>query len=72
MKLNLPLAFTPKLFTTLKEGYSKEDFFKDLIAGVIVGPPVTGFDLGPGVEPSGGRLSVGLEAVSGATGSGNL
>ena len=37
MKFNLPLAFTPKLFTTLKEGYTKEDFFKDLIAGLIVG-----------------------------------
>src|SRR5579872_4146192 len=58
MKLNLPLAFTPKLFTTLKEGYTRRDFFKDLIAGVIVGtvalPLAIAFGIASGVRPEQG------------------
>src|SRR5579872_1520532 len=61
MKLNLPLAFTPKLFTTLKEGYTKEDFFKDLIAGVIVGtvalPLAIAFGIASGVTPEQGLIT---------------
>ncbi len=29
--------FWPKTFIVLKEGYTKDMFFKDLVAGIIVG-----------------------------------
>src|SRR5437868_6181617 len=61
MKLKLPLAFTPKLFTTLKEGYTKEIFFKDLIAGLIVGtvalPLAIAFGIASGVTPEQGLIT---------------
>ena len=61
MKFKLPLAFTPKLFTTLKEGYSKQDFFKDLIAGLIVGtvalPLAIAFGIASGVTPEQGLIT---------------
>jgi len=61
MKFQLPLAFTPKLFTTLKEGYSKQDFFKDLIAGLIVGtvalPLAIAFGIASGVTPEQGLIT---------------
>src|SRR6266576_6721934 len=61
MKFKLPLAFTPKLFTTLKEGYTKQDFFKDLIAGVIVGtvalPLAIAFGIASGVTPEQGLIT---------------
>src|SRR5229473_433435 len=61
MKLKLPLTFTPKLFTTLREGYTKEDFFKDLIAGLIVGtvalPLAIAFGIASGVTPEQGLIT---------------
>lgn len=61
MKFKLPLAFTPKLFTTLKEGYTKQDFFKDLIAGIIVGtvalPLAIAFGIASGVTPEQGLIT---------------
>src|SRR5579872_4183219 len=61
MKFKLPLAFTPKLFTTLKEGYTRRDFFKDLIAGVIVGtvalPLAIAFGIASGVTPEQGLIT---------------
>ncbi|MEP7233906.1 MAG: SulP family inorganic anion transporter [Ignavibacteriota bacterium] len=61
MKFKLPLAFTPKLFTTLKDGYSKEAFLKDLISGVIVGtvalPLAIAFGIASGVTPEQGLIT---------------
>ena len=61
MKFKLPLSLTPKLYTTLKEGYTKQDFFKDLIAGVIVGtvalPLAIAFGIASGVTPEQGLIT---------------
>lgn len=50
--------FEPKLFTILKDGYSKEQFFSDLVAGVIVGivalPLAIAFAIASGVRPEQG------------------
>ena len=50
--------FTPKLWTTLKEGYTREKFFSDLSAGVIVGivalPLAIAFAIASGVKPEQG------------------
>lgn len=50
--------FVPKLWTTLKEGYTKEKFFADLSAGVIVGivalPLAIAFAIASGVKPEAG------------------
>lgn len=52
--------FQPKLFTTLKH-YSKERFFSDLIAGVIVGivaiPLAIAFGIASGVSPEKGLIT---------------
>jgi len=51
-------AFTPKLFTILKEGYSRKQFTKDLSAGLIVGivalPLAIAFAIASGVSPEQG------------------
>ncbi|MDA0746414.1 MAG: SulP family inorganic anion transporter, partial [bacterium] len=48
----------PKLISVLKEGYSREQFFKDLTAGVIVGvvalPLAIAFAIASGVKPEQG------------------
>lgn len=50
--------FIPKLFTILKEGYKKQQFFADLSAGVIVGivalPLAIAFAIASGVTPEKG------------------
>jgi SulP family sulfate permease len=50
--------FIPKLWTTLKEGYTKEKFFADLTAGTIVGivalPLAIAFAIASGVKPEQG------------------
>ncbi len=50
--------FTPKLWTALKEGYTREKFFADLSAGVIVGivalPLAIAFAIASGVKPEQG------------------
>lgn len=50
--------FRPKLFTVLKEGYSKKTFLSDLTAGTIVGivslPLAIAFAIASGVKPEQG------------------
>jgi len=53
--------FVPKLFTVLKEGYTKDQFIKDLIAGLIVGvvalPLAIAFAIASGVSPEKGLVT---------------
>lgn len=48
----------PKLFSVLREGYTKEQFMSDLVAGVIVGvvalPLAIAFAIASGVKPEQG------------------
>jgi SulP family sulfate permease len=54
----VPTQFQPKLFTILKEGYSKDQFLSDLVAGIIVGivalPLAIAFAIASGVRPEQG------------------
>lgn len=58
--MNVTPDFRPKLFTTLKS-YSKEAFFKDLMAGIIVGivalPLAIAFGIASGVSPEKGIIT---------------
>lgn len=51
----------PKLYTVLREGYTKEQFISDLIAGVIVGivalPLAIAFGIASGVKPEQGLFT---------------
>jgi len=53
--------FTPKFFTLLQSGISKERFFKDLVAGIIVGivalPLAIAFAIASGVSPDKGLIT---------------
>lgn len=53
--------FVPKLFMVFKEGYSKEQFIKDLTAGLIVGvvalPLAIAFAIASGVSPEKGLVT---------------
>lgn len=53
--------FVPKLFTVLKDGYTKDQFVKDLTAGVIVGvvalPLAIAFAIASGVSPEKGLVT---------------
>ncbi|MBR2225448.1 MAG: sulfate permease [Bacteroidales bacterium] len=53
--------FTPKLFTTLKNGYDKKTLVQDLMAGVIVGivalPLAIAFGIASGASPEAGILT---------------
>lgn len=53
--------FKPKLFSVLKNGYSRADFFRDLMAGVIVGivalPLAIAFGIASGVSPEKGIIT---------------
>jgi len=53
--------FTPKLFTLLKEGISKKQITKDVIAGIIVGivalPLAIAFAIASGVSPEKGLIT---------------
>ncbi len=53
--------FTPKLFTLLKEGISKKQLAKDILAGVIVGivalPLAIAFAIASGVSPEKGLVT---------------
>lgn len=61
MKISLPPSFTPKLITVLRDGYSKETFFKDLYAGIFVGtvalPLAIAFGVASGVTPEQGLIT---------------
>jgi SulP family sulfate permease len=60
MKANLLKEFTPQLFISLKT-YSREKFFADLMAGVIVGivalPLAIAFGIASGVSPEKGLFT---------------
>lgn len=53
--------FTPKLFSVLREGITREQFFKDLVAGLIVGvvalPLAIAFAIASGVSPDKGLIT---------------
>ena len=53
--------FKPEFFTVLKQGYSKEQFTKDLFAGIIVGivalPLAIAFAVASGVSPEKGLIT---------------
>ena len=53
--------FKPKLFTTLKDGYTKQTLVQDLLAGVIVGivalPLAIAFGIASGASPEAGILT---------------
>ena len=53
--------FRPKLFTTFKEGYTKQNLVQDLLAGVIVGivalPLAIAFGIASGASPEAGILT---------------
>ena len=53
--------FNPKFFTVLKQGYTKEQFTKDLFAGIIVGvvalPLAIAFAVASGVSPEKGLIT---------------
>ena len=54
-------GFQPKLFSTLKNGYDKQTFVQDLLAGVIVGivalPLAIAFGIASGATPEAGILT---------------
>ncbi|MBR6371342.1 MAG: sulfate permease [Bacteroidaceae bacterium] len=56
-----PGVFQPKLFSTLKNGYDKQTFVQDLLAGVIVGivalPLAIAFGIASGATPEAGILT---------------
>ena len=53
--------FHPKLFSVFKQGYSKQQFSKDLLAGIIVGivalPLAIAFAVASGVSPEKGLIT---------------
>ena len=62
MKLNFKGVFEPKFFELIRSrNYSKELFFKDLTAGIIVGvvaiPLAIAFAIASGVSPQQGLIT---------------
>ena len=57
----MKIEFTPKLFSLLKEGISKETIIRDLISGLIVGivalPLAIAFAIASGVSPEKGLIT---------------
>lgn len=57
----MPHVFKPKLFAVLKLGYTKEQFTKDIFAGIIVGivalPLAIAFAVASGVSPEKGLIT---------------
>jgi len=53
--------FNPELFSVLKQGYSKQQFSKDILAGIIVGivaiPLAIAFAIASGVSPEKGLIT---------------
>ena len=53
--------FKPKIFTVLKENYSKKQFSSDLLAGIVVGivalPLAVAFAVASGVSPEKGLIT---------------
>lgn len=63
----MPQRFEPKLITILREGYSKELFFSDLTAGIIVGivalPLAIAFAIASGVKPEQGLYTAVIAGI---------
>lgn len=57
-KIRLPLELEPKLLTVLREGYTRHDFVRDALAGIVVGivalPLAIAFAIASGVRPEQG------------------
>src|SRR5690606_29230652 len=60
--------FTPKLFTLLKEGISRKQLGKDILAGVIVGivalPLAIAFAIASGVSPEKGLITAVIAGIT--------
>lgn len=60
-------SFIPKLFTVLKEGYTKRQFTSDALAGLIVGivalPLAISFAIASGVSPEKGLITAVIAGV---------
>src|SRR5690606_23043065 len=60
--------FTPKLFTLLKEGISRKQLGKDILAGVIVGivalPLAIAFAIASGVSPEKGLITAIIAGIT--------
>ncbi len=56
--MNLNITFRPRLFETLRAGYSRKDFMPDLVAGITVGivalPLAMAFAIASGAKPEAG------------------
>jgi sulfate permease, SulP family len=63
-----PARFSPKLITVFKEGYSKQQFVSDLIAGIIVGivalPLAIAFAIASGVKPEQGLYTAVIAGIA--------
>ena len=59
--MDFKVGFKPKLFSTFKNGYSKQTLVQDLLAGVIVGivalPLAIAFGIASGASPEAGILT---------------
>lgn len=64
----MKIEFTPKLFSLLKEGISRETLVKDLISGLIVGivalPLAIAFAIASGVSPEKGLITAIIAGVT--------
>jgi SulP family sulfate permease len=64
---HLPKLLVPQSFTLFKEGYSRKQFFGDLVAGVIVGvvalPLAIAFAIASGVKPEQGLFTAVIAGV---------
>lgn len=59
--MKLPLDFTPKLFTIIKDGITKNQIRQDILSGIIVGivalPLAIAFAIASGVSPQKGLIT---------------
>ena len=59
--MDFKVGFKPKLFSTFKNGYNKQKFVQDLLAGIIVGivalPLAIAFGIASGATPEAGILT---------------
>ena len=59
--MDFKVGFKPKLFSTFKNGYNKQTFIQDLLAGIIVGivalPLAIAFGIASGATPEAGILT---------------
>lgn len=60
--------FTPKLFTLLKEGITRKQLYKDIVAGIIVGivalPLAIAFAIASGVSPEKGLITAVIAGIT--------